>query len=203
MNAAIGAIVVILLIIAIGYYAAKKHGNDDPPGPAGPPTPTPTACNQWKAYVPSETPPSWASQMPGCPPGKCMTPAVADVGTGGPCMGAAGIESGTTPLDTGNLYGTHCQAGSKTGGYIPYSSDSGGLYHIERDPACGPWKTTTDSSNAFAYKGVPVCYPTASQAGVITSYDPVSQACQSGTPTAVFGAGWKLLANDMVPGTGS
>ena len=197
----VAAIVVILLIIAIGYYAAKKNGNDDPPGPAGPPTST--ACNQWKAYVPSETPPSWASQMPGCPPGECMTPAVADVGTGGPCVGAAGIESGKTPLDTGNLYGTNCQAGSETGGYIPYSSDSGGLYHIERDPACGPWKTTTDSSNAFAYKGVPVCYPTVKQSGVITSYDPVSQACQTAGPTAVFGDGWELLANDMVPGTGS
>jgi hypothetical protein len=187
---------VILVIIAIGcfaYSAGKKTCKNGGGGSGGGGTP----CNQWNSYRQSALQPPWASQMPKCEQGICLTPGVVDVGTGGPCMGGVRYYlNKQNPEDTGILQAVTCQAAETSN--IPYS---GGLYHITRSKSCGPWKTTTDASKAFAYKGTPVCYPTTHPAsGVIATYDKSAKTCKDYPEN---GHGWALLANDMVPETSS
>lgn len=178
--------VVVLVLCVVVYYAhAIGAGPQNGGGGGGSSVP----CNVWQPYDPNLGQwPSWASNMPGCG-GLCLTPGVAVTADGDTCFGGGGNVS---QADTGNLYGAACPAASAAG-VVPFSADSV-LYYISRDPACGPWQTTTDPGAAFTFRDVPVCFPTQGPAGAIAPY--VASAC-AGAPE--LGSGWQMAANDAIP----
>lgn len=198
MNALAG-IIALLVFLIVGYFAYSfgtaaqgggggGGGSGGGSGGSGGGQP----CNVWQAYSPNAgQPPVWASNMPGCPSGACLTPGVAVTLAEDVCMGGGGTGS---QADTGNIYGSNCPAAAATG-QVAYDNDSA-LYYINRNPACGPWQTTTDPGAAFAFQGVPVCFPSAQASGVLAPY--ASGACTSADG---FGADWILLADDSVPGS--
>ena len=154
--ALIAALVAVLVLVLVALASAetierpKKNAGAAFTGGGKP-------CNAWREYKPGDPPPTWAAHGKNYSRLGDTLPGVLDTGSLPLCAGGV-VTNMMGAASAGRLGEAMYTTCSVAGDSVEYADAKDGVFLIERDPACGPFRRTLDPAKAFSYKGTPVCY---------------------------------------------